>query len=74
MEIIKLQERYDELDNIISTLDCLIDSITDKDYIDELRETKYRAEEERDEIDSKLQKLYDEEEKEMNYQFEKDRL
>ena len=58
-----LQDRYDELDNIISTLNYLIDDITDKDYIEDLRQIKYRAEDERDEIEPKLQEEYDKEEK-----------
>lgn len=51
-----LQDRYDELTEIIDTLDSLIDSITDKDYIEQLRETKYQAENERDEIEPDLLK------------------
>ena len=69
-----LQDKYDELENIISTLDCLINSITDKDYIDELRETKYRAEEEMKEIEPELQAIYDAEERKMNYQYERSRI
>lgn len=41
-----LQERYDELDNIITTLDELINSITDKIYIEQLRGTLYQAQKE----------------------------
>lgn len=69
-----LQDKYDELNNIISTLEDLIDDISDKDYKDELRETLYRAIDERDEIEPELQAMYDEEEREMNYQFERSRI
>lgn len=44
------QDRYDELDNIVRTLQVLIDEISDEDYKTELRETLYRAEEELEDI------------------------
>lgn len=50
------QEKYDELDNIIQTLDLLIDDITDKNYKDELSEIKYQAEDEIEEIEKLLDK------------------
>lgn len=53
----KLQERYDELDNIISTLDILIGEITDKDYIDLFNETKYTAQDELDRIEEQLAEI-----------------
>ena len=69
-----LQEKYDELDNIIITLENLIDDISDKDYKDELRETLYRAMDEKEEIEPELQEMYDAEEREMNYEFERSRI
>ena len=38
-----LQERFDELDNIVRTLDSLINDIKDKEYIDMLNEIKFEA-------------------------------
>lgn len=59
----ELEERYSELQEIITRLDNLIDEITDKEYIEDLREIKWRAEEELEEIEPKLQEEYDREEK-----------
>ena len=69
-----LQERYDELETIIDTLDDLIDNITDEDFIEQLRETKYQAENEKEEIEPRLQKLRDDEEREMNREYESMKL
>lgn len=65
-----LQEEYDELDNIISTLDTLISEIKDKYYIDSLNELKFEAQTRLDEIEPELTKQQYAEEKEMNYEFE----
>ena len=69
-----LQERYDELDNIVSTLDSLINEINDESYIEDLQYIKYQAENERDEIETNLQKEQDKEDKEMNRQYIESRL
>lgn len=52
----KLQQEYDELTDIIDTLDNLIERISDEDYIDQLRETKYQAEDRRQTIEPRLQR------------------
>ena len=64
-----LQERYDELDTIIRKLDNLIDDITDRDYIAQLQETKYQAEDELKEVQALLQEQYDREEREQENQY-----
>ncbi len=69
-----LQRKYDELDNIVSSIDLLIDEITDKNYIDTLNEIKYQAQDELAEVWEKLQKQYEKEEEEMNIQFERSRF
>lgn len=66
-----LQDRYDELDNIVKTLGNLIDEITDKDYILQLEETEYQAQKELDEVAEKLQEQQDREERELEYQYER---
>lgn len=65
-----LQEEYAELDNIISTLDTLIDEIKDKYYIDSLNDLKFEAQTRLDEIESELTKQQYAEEQEMNCEFE----
>ncbi len=67
----ELQDKYDELDNIENTIRNLIDEITDKDYIAQLQETMYQAQNEKEEIEPRLQEMYDKEEQEMNYQYER---
>lgn len=65
-----LQEEYDELDNIISTLDTLTSEIKDKYYIDSLNDLKFEAQTRLDEIEPELVKQQYAEEQEMNYEFE----
>lgn len=69
-----LQERFDELDNIVSTLRVLRDEITDKDYIEQLDLIKYQAMNEMDEINNQLEEEYDREQKEMDRQFMMERI
>lgn len=61
----ELQERYDELDNIVLTIRILIEDITDKEYIEQLETIQFQAQEELEKIDLQLQKEYD---KELQYQ------
>ncbi len=61
-----LQERYDELDNIVSSIDILVDDISDKNYIDMLNEIKFEAQNELEEVQEKLQEEYEKEERQMN--------
>lgn len=66
-----LQDRYDELDNIISSIDILVDEISDKDYIDRLNEIKFDAQNEIEEIEEKLEKEREEEEKQQEFEYER---
>ena len=49
------QDRYDELDNIVRTLDILADDINDKYYIDLINDIKFEAENELEEVSEKLE-------------------
>lgn len=69
-----LQERFDELDNIVSTLRVLRDEITDKDYIEQLDLIKYQAMNEMDEINNQLEEEYDREQREMDRQYMIERI
>lgn len=68
------QERYDELDNIVSSINILVDEISDKIYIDMLNEIKFEAQNELEEIEERLQEENEKEERERNYDFERSRL
>lgn len=65
------QDRYDELDNIVRTLDILVDDINDKYYIDLINDIKFEAENELEEIAEKLQEEQRREERQMNYEYER---
>lgn len=64
-----LQDKYDELDNIISSIDILVDEISDKDYIDRLNEIKFDAQSEKEEVEEKLKKEMEEEEKQQEKEY-----
>ena len=53
-----LQDKYDELDNIISSIDILIDEISDKDYKDRLNEIKFDAQNELEETEDNKKKNF----------------
>ena len=63
------QDRFDELDDIVRTLDELIERISDKNYIDQLRETLYEATNELEKIKPSLEEQYANEEQEMQVEY-----
>lgn len=69
-----LQERFDELDNIVSTLRVLRDEITDKDYIDQLDSIRQQALNEMEDVNEQLEKEYEKEQREMDRQFTMERI
>lgn len=48
------EDRYDELYNIVSMLNVLVDEIRNEDYKEELRQIKWRAEDEMREVEELL--------------------
>lgn len=69
-----LQERYDELWNIVDTLGYLADDIEEKYYKDAINEIRFEAQDEMEEVGKLLQKEEEEAEKEMQAEFDKQRL
>lgn len=67
----ELQDRYDELDNLISSLNSLMDELTDKNYIEQLELIKYEAQNEFEEVSKQLSAEQEREYAEMNYQYER---
>lgn len=67
----ELQDRYDELYNLISSLSSLIDELTDKNYIEQLELIKYEAQNEFEEVSEQLSAEQEREYAEMNYQYER---
>ena len=70
----EIYEEYDELDNIVNTLDTLIGETSDQYYIDVLEEIRMEAFSQREEKQKEIEKLEEKENREMNYQFERSRL
>lgn len=67
----ELQDRYDELDNLISSLNSLINELTDKNYIEQLKLIKFEAQNEFEEVSEQLSAEQEREYAEMNYQYER---
>lgn len=66
-----LQDRYDELDNIESTLRLLISEISDKDYIEEFEEIMFRAQTEKEKVEEQLIEEREKEERAIDYFYER---
>lgn len=66
-----LQDRYDELYNLISSLDSLMNELTDKNYIEQLELIKFEAQNEFEEVSKQLSAEQEKEYAEMNYQYER---
>ena len=72
-----MENTYEQLENIIDTLDVLLNEINDialTEYVDELQEILDQAKLEKEQYEESLKKEYDKEEKFMDEQFIKGRL
>ena len=67
----ELQDRYDELDNLISSLNSLMEDLTDKNYIEQLELIKFEAQNEFEEVSEQLSAEQEREYAEMNHQYER---
>lgn len=74
MGIDELRDRYDELDNIISSIRILTKEIKDKDYIEKLEIIEFEAQDELDEITPRIEQLEEEEEKELENEYNRERI
>lgn len=66
-----IQDRYDELDNLISTIDLLLYDIESKDIKEDLEYIKYNYLNEKEELEDRLVELQEEEERQANYEYER---
>jgi len=71
---VELQETFEELDNIVTKLEKLIDEITNEDYISQLKETKEQAKNELNDIQKKLSEEIEENEKQDIYEYQRGAL
>ena len=70
MDTQELQDRYDELEKIIDTLDNLSEDITFyNDIKEELDMIRFETQQELDEVEPRLRKAYDEEERAQNREY-----
>ena len=74
MGIDELRDRYDELDNTISSIRILTKEIKDKDYIEKLKIIEFEAQDELDEITPRIEQLEEEEEKELENEYNRERI
>ena len=65
-----IQDRYDELDNIVRTLDMLVEDLNDKYYIDWINDIKFEAENELEEVSERLEEEQKREERQQEYLYE----
>lgn len=63
------QERFDDLDNIVRTLDVLIDEVKDKYYFDALNEIRCEAQNDLEKAEEELTKEQEEENDEQEKQY-----
>lgn len=70
-EVMDTQDRYDELDNIVRTLDILVDDINDKYYIDLINDIKFEAENELQEVSERLEEEQKREERQIEHEYER---
>lgn len=68
------QDKYDELYNIVSTLKVLESEITDEEYIENLRQVRWQAEDELKEVEEilneKEREEYELEMREREYEYQ----
>lgn len=68
------RDRYDEIDNLITTLDILIGETESEDIIDDLKDIKYKYYDERDELETKIIEEENAEEREREREWYNSRL
>lgn len=68
------QDRYDELENIVNTLEMLVDEITDKYYIDMLNQLRFEAQDELEEVSERLYEEENSEQRELENEFNRGRF
>ena len=69
-----LRDRYDELENIVETLEDLSNDIKyNKDIMEQLDKIRFDTEKEMEELGRRLEKLEDEENKELEFEYVRSR-
>ena len=70
-----LRDRYDELENIVETLEDLSNDIKyNKDIMEQLDEIRFDTEKEMEELGRRLEKLEDAENRELEFEYVRSRF
>lgn len=72
--MMEFQDKYDDLDNLESSLQILVYETLDRDYKEELEEMLTRVQIDKEKIELKLQEECKQAERERNIEFERSRL
>lgn len=70
----ELKDRYYELDEIVSSIEILVEQLTDPYYIDVLNEIRFKAQDEREELEPRIAEMEQLEMQEQELEFERSRL
>lgn len=70
----ELYEKANELQNIVDTLDMLVDETKNKYYKDMLNELKYEAKKELEEVEDEIYTIEEEEQEEIEQEYNSMRL
>lgn len=65
------RNRYDDLDNLISTINVLLDELSSKDLKEDLEDIKYKYLTEKDELEEELIELEAKEEEEQENEYKR---
>ena len=69
-----IYERYDELDNIVTTLRYLAEEIKDKNYKETFDEIRYEAQDELEEVEEQIYEIEKAEQKELEREYDRERI
>lgn len=74
MNLDEIRDRYDELDNLINTIDYLIKESQSKDVKGDLEFLKFNYLDEKEMLEEKISELEEQEERELSREFDRVRI
>jgi len=69
----EIKDRYYELDELITSLDMLIEQLSDEEIIGKLEAIKFEYYDERESLDKRISELEEQENKEQELEYERSR-
>lgn len=64
-----MEDRYYELDNLISSLDLLESETTEKDILEDIQALKFQYIDERDELEKRVSKMEEKEQRDLENEY-----